>query len=410
MYFRHAFFIARRIGFGFGFKHHLSVAILTSSLGLSLGVAVLILVLSVINGFQDALQMQVLRLIPHVTLHTKEVPVADGVLAKRLAAHADIAAFSPFTGGAVLISLPGRVRSARFSDLVFENSEQQSFFASRLGTASRMPQSPFEMLIGSRLAQELSVATGDSVTLTAPVPRMTLFGLFPRSKLFRVVGIFTTNTELDGRTVFASSGDVRLLLAGGATTQGWKLRLHDLFQAQKVADDFLHSPPDALSGVAHWMRSHGSLYEAIRVQKTIMWLLLSLVIAVAAFNLVSNLGALVTRKRADIAVLMSLGASRSQILAIFRWLALLVSLFGIGFGLFIGVGLSFVLTDLYLWFEAASGARLLDQYFIHYLPVRVLLTDVLFIALLALVLSVLAAVLPAKNAAQVQPAEVLRNE
>lgn len=410
MHFRHAFFIARRIGFGFGFKHHLSVAILTSSFGLSLGVAVLILVLSVINGFQDALQTRVLRLIPHVTLHTREIPVADGVLAKRLAAHADIAAFSPFTDGAVLVSLPGKVRSARLSDLVFENSEQQSFFVSRLGSASRLPKAPFEILIGSRLAKEFEVAIGDSVTLTAPVPRMTPFGLFPRSKPFRIAGIFTTNTDLDGRTVFASSDDVRLLLAGIAITQGWKLRLHDLFRAPKVADDFLYLPPDGLSGVAHWMRSHGSLYEAIRVQKTIMWLLLSLVIAVAAFNLVSTLGALVTRKRADIAVLMSLGAARSQILAIFRWLALLVSLFGIGFGLFIGVGLAFVLADLYLWFEEVSGTELLGQYFIHYLPVRVLLTDVLLIALLALVVSVLAAVVPAKNAAQVHPAEVLRNE
>lgn len=404
------FFIARRIGFSLGRDRSLSFAIMVPAFGLGLGVMVLVVVLSVINGFQDALQTQVLRFVPHVVLYTDDPPKAGDEVDRYLAERTDIASYGPFVEGLALASVPGVVLGAQVSSLIFGQAEEMAFFERQLDAGSRLPSAPFELLAGSQLAQTLGISPGDSLTLTAPTARVTPLGLFPRYKSFRLVGTFSTATTLDSTTVFAADQDIRRLFVGQQITQGWWLRLQSLFQARSVASHFLLSGHRSLSGVTHWMRSHGSLYEAINTQKAIMWLLLSLLIAVAVFNVVSSLNALVVRKRADIAILMTLGAVRRQIIAVFRWLAVLVSLCGVGFGLCLGVVLAWSLEDAYLWFERVSGARIMTQYFVNYLPVRVLATDLLIIVFLALMFCLLAAVLPARQAAMVRPAEILRNE
>lgn len=406
----HVFFIARRLVFGLRRDRHLSVSVMAPTLGLSLGVAVLIVVLSVINGFQQALQTQVLRLVPHVTLYTDGSSASDEAIKQQLNEHIEVSGYARFIEGMVLASLPGMVRVAKLNNLTFEEGSQLDFFKSKLDPGSRMPSMPFEILLGSDLAQDLGVRTDDKLMLSTPTMRVTPFGLSPRSKRFHIAGTFTTATEIDASTVFAATSDIDLLFAGQSVEQGWKLRLHDLFQAEQVAHDFLLSASRDLEGAMHWILSHGPLYEAIRVQKVIMWLLLTIVIAVAAFNVVASLSGLVIRKQTDIAVLMTLGARRRQIVAIFKWLALLVSAFGIGLGLLLGIGVALVLDDLYLWFEQASGIQLLSQYFVHYLPVQLLASDILLVVSVTLVLSLLASVLPAKRATRVRPVTVLRNE
>ena len=406
MRFADALFIASRIGFGISHESHVAVIVIAPMLALILGVAILIVVLSVINGFQEALQTRVLNLIPHVTLYTKKEPAPDSELGRQLANRKDTSRYTPFVNGLVLASSLSAVRAAKLTNIKSVHANQLNSY---LDVGGHLPNLPFEVLVGSRLAKDMQVSTGDFLVLTTPNSRITPFGLLPRLKKFRVAGTFTTLTELDTSAIMAKPDDLRLLFAGQPMSQGWHLYLDDLFQAEQVARHFLLMPSVDISGVTYWGRTHGNLYEAIQTQKTIMWLLLSLLIAVAAFNVVTGLGGLVNRKQADIAVLMTLGANKSQIGVIFRSLALLISMVGVGLGALLGIMFTLVLEDLYLWFEEATGTELMTQYFINYLPTRLLAADVLLVVLLAFVLSFMASVWPARKAAKVRPAVVLRN-
>lgn len=406
MRFSDALFIASRIGFGISRESHVAVIVIAPVMALVFGVAILIIVLSVINGFQEALQTRVLNLIPHVTLYTTKEPELSSVLGAQLANRKDISRHTPFIDGLVLASSVGIIRAAKLTNIKDVDSGQLSNY---LDAGGHLPSLPFEALVGHRLAKDMKVGVGDFLVLTTPSSRITPFGLSPRFKKFRVAGTFTTLTELDASSIMAKSDDLRLLFAGQSMSQGWHLYLHDLFQAEQTAQEFLLIPGIGISGVTYWGRTHGNLYEAIQIQKAIMWLLLSLVIAVAAFNVVSGLSGLVSRKQADIAVLMTLGANKSQISVIFRWLTLLISMVGVGLGALVGIMLTLVLEDLYLWFEEAIGTGLMTQYFINYLPTRLLASDVLLVVLLALALSFMASVWPARKAVKVRPAVVLRN-
>ena len=407
---RHIFFIACRLGFGLRSHQSGSMAVLAAMLGLMIGVSVLIIVLSVLNGFDDSLQNRLLRLIPHLTLHTKEVPQPESELRQMIANHPEVIGFAPRVSGLVLASSPGVVIGARLNSLNFENAAQKTYFINRIQPSGVLPEQPFGVLIGRTLAQTLSVQVGDFVTLTAPAPRMTPLGLFPRSKAFQVTGILATHTELDATTLYANSKAVQQLFIGQPKDQGWQLRLKDLFNTESVALSFLRQPPETLKGVTYWSQTHGSLYSAIRAQKVVMWLLLSLMIAVAIYNVVFSIGTLITRKRADIAILLTLGVRPREVVMIFLFLALLVAVTGVAGGMLAGISLAAVLDDLYLWLEQATGVRMMTQYFIDYLPIKFLIGDFLWIALLSLGLILTTSLLLVRRTLGVRPAEILRNE
>lgn len=409
MRFGDIFFIAHRTGLEISRESRIAVVMLVAVLGLALGVAVLIVVLSVINGFDYALQNRVLKLIPHLTLYTNQPPQKDDLLALKLAKNPEIASFSPFVESLVLASSPSIILPATLNALPASAPIAKRFLSSQLDPDSTLPVHAFEVLLGSRLAKELKVKPGDKVTLTAPSLQVTPFGIFPRNKSFRVVGTFTTLTEQDARAAFVRESDLRLLLSGQPMAQGWKVYLKDLFVAEEVASAFLADDAIQIHSLNYWTRTHGPLYEAIRVQKVIMWLLLSLVIAVATFNVVSGMVGLVHRKRSNIAILMTLGAEKKDIVAIFRYLGLMAAFTGIGIGLLLGTGLSLVLEDLYLYFERLIGYQLMTEYFINYLPVKIFMNDLLWVGFFAFLVSILAIIISVRRAVQIQPALVLHN-
>lgn len=407
---RHIFFVARRLGFGLRYDRLASVSVLAAMLGLAFGVAVLIVVLSVLNGFDHSLRTQLLRLIPHLTLHTKSKPDPDGELSRLIDQHSEIAGYAPRISGLVLASKPGVVVGARLNSLNFENAKQQHYFSSRINLGGSLPKQNFGIVIGRTLAQTLGVSVGDNLTLTAPAPRITPLGLFPRSKTFHVSAVVTTHTELDVATLYANSKDVEKLFIGQPKDQGWQLKLKDLFNAESVARSFLRSQSPELKGVTYWSQTHGSLYSAIRSQKVVMWLLLSLMVGVAIYNVIFSIGMLITRKRPNIAILLSLGVRPKDVAMIFIMLAAMVAIFGVAGGMLAGVGLSLVLDDLYLWFEAVTGARMMTQYFVDYLPIKLLAADFAWIALFSFSLILTTSLLLVRRISSVRPAEILRNE
>lgn len=387
-----------------------SVSLLAALLGLAFGIAVLIIVLSVLNGFDHSLRTHLLRLIPHLTLHTKSTPDPTGELSRRISQHPDVAGYTARISGLVLASRPGIVIGARLISLNFEDVAQKDYFVARINLGGELPRQPFGLVIGSTLAQTLGVKVGETVILTAPAPRITPLGLFPRSKTFHVTGIITTHTELDAATLYAAPKDVHRLFISQPKDQGWQLKLNDLFNAQSVAGSFFHQPPPALKGVTYWSQTHGSLYSAIRSQKVVMWLLLSLMVWVAIYNVIFSIGTLITRKRPDIAILLSLGARPRDVALIFIVLAALVAILGVAGGMISGVLLSLVLDDLYLWFEAVTGARMMDQYFVDRLPVKLVAADFAWIALMSFSIILVTSQLLVRRTASVRPAEILRNE
>lgn len=405
----HNLFIAQRIGFGLHQNKQLSLVMLVAVFGLALGVAVLLVVLSVVNGFDEALRTRILKLVPHLVLHTKAPASKEDALAGYLAEHEAVVGFAPFAGGIALASSPAAVIGVQVSSLAFENPSQHAFFEQQIEAGGHLPTQPFEVVVGRILAQDLALVVGQNIRLTAPAPRITPLGLFPRTKAFLVVGILATGTELDSHGVFASRLDIRRLFSGHPKTQGWQVRVRDLFAVEELALSFFLRPEADVVGVTHWIQTHGSLYEAIRTQKLIMWLLLSLMIAVASFNVVSSIGSLAIRKKSNIAILMTLGATQRDLVAVFRWLTLLISALGVTLGLLIGTLVATSLDDLYLWFEGVTGLHLMSQYFVDYLPVRIALSDIAIITGLSLALSLLTSFLVAKQSTLVRPAEVLRN-
>ncbi len=401
-------FIASRIALGFGRQDHLTVSTLVAILGLVLGVAVLLVVLSVMNGFERELRERVLALVPHMTLYTSSSTV-DDTLIEALDAHPEVAAYGRFIEGVALVSVPGRVVASQLTGLTQDGIRELTILAELLDPGSKLPRESYDLLVGSQLAHTLGVAPGDLVTVTLPDAIATPLGLFPRLRNFRISGVFTSGTQLDGTGMFAHLKDARRLFARRPAYLGWRVRLHDLFAADWVSWELQAQAPRLIQR-GNWMHTHGGLYDAVVTQKSLMRLLLFMVVAVAAFNVVSSLRMLASRKEGDIAILMSLGANRGLIMGIFAWLAGLICLTGVLLGLLTGTGVALVLDDLYAWFESSTGLELMGQYFVRHLPVQIQIGDLFVIVAVSALLCVVAAILPARRASAVMPAEILRNE
>lgn len=387
----------------------------TSMIGLALGVLVMIVVLSVMNGFDHEMRTRVLGMVPHATIESPQ-PIDDWqALAQRLTEHPQVEAVAPFIQMQGLLTYRGEV-SKILVNAVDPNLEPDvsiigQFF--REGSLQSLASGEFGIIIGDKAAQRLGVGIGDKVTFVAPEVTVTPAGVFPRMKRFTVQGIFHVGAgEIDGYVAMAHITDMaRLHRWQPDQVQGLRLRFEDLFQAPSIA----WSLADQLGGDFYsrdWTRTHGNLYQAIRMEKAIIGLLLLLIVAVAAFNIVSTLVMVVTDKRGDIAILRTLGATPGQIMATFMVQGIVIGVVGTLVGALMGVFAALNVSGWIAALERLMGHKFLsaDVYFIDYLPSRVMTADVVQVCIAALLLSFLATLYPAWRAARTQPAEALRYE
>jgi len=396
----------------------LSFISLMSMLGVAIGVAVLIVVLSVMNGFESELRSRILSITSHATLSAFGAGVPDWPALRETALRLPgISGAAPFVAGAALLIADrpgGESRPASVRGIEPEFEAQVSDIAGRLrsGSLAALKPGSFGVLLGAELASQLGVATGDSVVMAIAQGVVTPAGVVPRMRRFTVVGVFYSGMyEIDNGLALIDQSDAQRLFRLGANVSGLRLEMQDPFQAPQVSRDVA----TALGGglfVEDWTRQHANFFRSIELTKRMMFFILLLVVAVAAFNIVSTLVMAVKDKQPDIAILRTLGARPGSVLAIFATQGTVIGLLGTLGGVALGVLLSLNLESLVHGLERVFGVHFMDAsvYLMSDLPARVEPADVALIAVTAFALCCLSTLYPAWRAARTDPARALRHD
>jgi len=395
-------------------NHFISFISLVSMLGIALGVTALIVVISVMNGFEQELRARILGMVSHATI------TAYGDNVRDWQTLVDEAKKDPrVVGAAPYIEREGMLQAKRISGVMvrgvvpnLESSVSEVGASTKEGSFDLLEPGKYRIVLGSELAHTLGVSLGDQVTLMAPQMRATPVGVIPQMRRFEVVGLFEVGMyEYDRGFAFVHMTDAAKLFREGDGVTGVRLKLEDLFSAWRVAQD-LTTRVDALYSVRDWTQQHSNFFRAVKTEKLVMFIILSLIVAVAAFNLVSTLVMVVTDKQADIAILRTLGASPRLVMTVFMVQGLAVGVIGTLLGLVFGVTIASHIDVIVPFlertfsFEAMPG----DIYYITSVPSQLRMPDVARIGLLSVLFSVVATLYPAWRAARTQPAQALRYE
>ncbi|MFD0949992.1 lipoprotein-releasing ABC transporter permease subunit [Paraperlucidibaca wandonensis] len=384
---------------------------LSSMIGLMLGVAVLITVLSVMNGFDRELKQRILGMVSQSTIHATE-PVQNWRKLVQIAeASPGVTAAAPMSQVQGMLTANGQVNGAVITGIAPEFEAKVSILPDFMaqGQMSDLTDGSYGIVLGQQLADVLGVRMGDSVTLVLPEATLSAAGVIPRFKRFNVVGVFKVGAEVDGILAYVHYADAGRLLRIGDRVQGLRLKVDDLFAVRATNERLLATLPPYFYA-SDWTQTQGSLFNAIKMEKAMMSLLLLLIVAVAAFNIVSSLVMVVNDKKSDIAILRTLGATPGMIQRIFLVQGTAVGLGGTIAGVGLGILLSLTVSDIAAGYERLMNVRLFDAYFVNYLPTQLDWFDVTWVGLTAFILSFLATIYPARQAGRIQPAEALRHE
>jgi lipoprotein-releasing system permease protein len=396
-------------------NHFISFISLISMLGIALGVAALIVVLSVMNGFQTELRGRILAVVSHVEISGGNGEMAGWEqVAQQAAKQPHVVAAAPFVQAQSMLSYGQAVRGAMVRGVLPDQEDQVADFRPHMkgGSLDALTPDSFNIVLGSELARALGVFIGDKVTLIAPQGVVTPAGVVPRLKTFTVVGLFEVGMfEYDNGLALIRMEDAQKLYRMEDRVSGVRLKLDDLFKAPRVARELV-GRIDADVYISDWTRSHANFFRAVQIEKNMMFIILSLIVAVAAFNIVSTLVMAVTDKQADIAILRTLGASPGSIMAIFMVQGALIGFIGLGLGIVGGVSLALNIDVVVPFIERVLGTQFMSKevYYISNLPSELQWSDVTTITGVSFVLALLATIYPSWRASRVNPAEALRYE
>ncbi|WP_295911390.1 lipoprotein-releasing ABC transporter permease subunit [uncultured Xanthomonas sp.] len=395
-------------------NNFISFISMASILGIALGVTVLITTLAVMSGFQKEIRDRLLQMAAHATVSAQGAPMEDWQHAVDVAMRDKrVAGAAPYIEEEALLT-GQRNQPAIVRGILPKEEAKVSVLAQKMkqGSVDSLTPGSYNILLGQELALWLGVGVGDKVVVMLGEPQASPMGMVPRYKRFTVSGIFEAGyNEIDRGLAVTSMPDLQRVLRMGDGVTGVRLKLYDMDQAWNVARDLalnLHGP----YMVSDWTRENANLYQSLKMEKTVMGILLSLIIAMGAFNLVSSQVMLVTDKQADIAILRTLGLSPGGVMQVFMVQGTLIGMIGTVAGVIGGIVLTLNLERILAGIEAVFNIKLLpeDVYYITGLPTDMQPHDVMVITIVALLMSFLATLYPAWRAARTQPAEALRYE
>jgi lipoprotein-releasing system permease protein len=395
-------------------NHFISFISLASVLGIAIGVTALITVVSVMNGFEKELRARILGMVSHATISGFGEDLPDWPKALEFAkSHPEVVGAAPYIEREAMLQ-GVRVAGAMLRGVHPELEPQVSDLADDMvaGSLQSLTAGGWNIILGRELALVLGVSVGESLVVYAPQLATTPVGVVPQLRRFTVVGVFEAGMqEYDRGLAFVHLEDAGRLYRMGQGVTGVRLKLTDMFRAWDVARELA----DEMGGfyrIRDWSREHFNFFRAVRMEKLVMFVILSLIVAVAAFNLVSSLVMLVTDKQADIAILRTLGASPRMIMGTFMVQGMLLGIGGTVLGLIGGITLASNLETLVQWLERQLGFELMsaEVYYISELPSELRWGDIGVVTAVALVMSVLATLYPAWRASRTEPAAALRYE
>jgi lipoprotein-releasing system permease protein len=397
-------------------NHFISFISLTSMLGIALGITALITVLSVMNGAVKEVRERILGMTAHATISGYGGRLQDWQTVRDLAGHhPQVLGSAPYIRGEAMLTNASLVSGAIIQGILPTEESQVSEVGDKLtsGRFDALQAGRFGIILGQALASVLDVKVGDKVTVIVPQANFTPAGPVPRLKRFEVVGIFDSGYyEYDRIWALINLEDAATLFRLGNDISGIRLKLADMFQAPRTAREIARQFPSGLYLVQDWTQEHANYFRAVQIEKTAMFVILTLIVAVAAFNIVSALVMVVTDKQSDIAILRTLGTTPASIMGIFIVQGITIGLIGTVLGLIGGVSLALNLDVVLPFLEDLFHIKFMppDVYLISGVPSQLLWGDVVTIAIVAFGLATLATLYPAWRASRTQPAEALRYE
>lgn len=398
-------------------NHFISFISLTSMVGIALGVAALIIVLSVMNGFQSELRDRILGVASHIEITENNNRLSNWQdLSQQIDAQPNIKASAPYVMAQGMLSYGQAVQGALVRGILPSDEDKVAELGEKMqvGRLDVLKPGEFNIILGADLAFSLGVAVGDKVVLMAPQGQFTPTGVVPRIKQFKVAGLFQIGMyEYDSGLALIHMQDAAKLYRMGSSVSGLRLKIDDLFDAREMSAALSHElTPLGAYYIRDWTQQHANFFKAIQLEKRVMFIILTLIVAVAAFNIVSTLVMAVTDKRADIAIMRTLGASPPSIMKIFIVQGALIGVIGTFFGAIFGILIALNIDTIIPFIENLFQVQFLakDVYYISDLPSKLVWSDVVTIVIVSVILSLLATLYPSYKASQINPAEALRYE
>jgi lipoprotein-releasing system permease protein len=382
--------------------------------GLSLGVAALVIVLSVMNGFEKELQTRILGVVPQLIIRSHESLDNYDELISKLVNSDDVISASPYIETQGLMSAKNRSRGVFVTGIQPDLEDSMSILPQYITSGSLDNISSKKgVIIGAWLARYLGTEVGDTVNITTTNLRSSILGTFPRTISLEIVGIFELKAELDQSLVLIHHDlAANILNLPINATQGIRVKTADLFAANSLGFILLTQPflNEDHYYFTSWQQTHGTLFQAIKLEKRLISLMLFLIITVAAFNILSTIVMTVKTKEKEIAILKTMGCSQIQLTFIFINLGLIIGFLGTFIGLLIGIAVTPNIDQLINIVENFSNRNLMDSYFINYFPYEFRLTQIIYICLSVLSMSLAFSYFPAARASKLKPVTILRHE